>query len=76
MNIISFFRSFKRTTNKPENSYAFIVDGHSLTHILTSNLCNDFIALCMKCEAVLCCRMSPFQKAQVFKKQGEGGIIF
>ena len=60
-----YFYFFQSVTNKPKNSYVFIVDGLSLGHIFTSNLCNKFLEISMKCEAVLCCRMSPSQKAQV-----------
>ena len=49
------------------SQFALIVDGISLTYVTESDFIKDFLKICLKCEAVLCCRMSPFQKAQVFK---------
>ena len=49
------------------NSFAFIVDGKTLSKIFKFELEKLFGEICMKCEAVLCCRMSPAQKAQVVK---------
>ncbi|XP_030838216.1 probable phospholipid-transporting ATPase IF isoform X3 [Strongylocentrotus purpuratus] len=51
---------------EPQKRYALVVDGPSLA--LTMKLYQiEFRDLCLDCEAVLCCRMSPFQKAQVVK---------
>jgi len=55
----------KRIVSNPREPYAFIVDGHTLTHIFELNLQDDFRKVAMRCESVLCCRMSPGQKAQV-----------
>jgi len=44
--------------------YSLVIDGRSLSYCLdehSSILCD----LCLKCSAVLCCRMSPLQKADV-----------
>jgi phospholipid-translocating ATPase len=49
-------------------SYALIIDGETLGRLFThDDLVNEFRDICMKCEAVLCCRMSPAQKAEVVK---------
>ncbi|XP_074634074.1 phospholipid-transporting ATPase IF-like isoform X2 [Acropora palmata] len=44
--------------------YGLVIDGSSLTHVLKEykGLFND---ICHLCVAVLCCRMSPLQKAQI-----------
>lgn len=49
----------------PEESYALVVDGGTLGLIFSNNLIDRFRTICLKCEAVLCCRMSPAQKANV-----------
>lgn len=46
--------------------YALIVDGQTLTFALTNHR-PFFLQLCQHCVAVLCCRMSPIQKAQVVR---------
>lgn len=53
--------------NKNE-SYALIIDGETLGHLFKEEaLKASFRETCMKCDAVLCCRMSPSQKAEVVK---------
>ena len=46
-------------------SYALIIDGISIECIFSNNKQDDFRGIAMKCVAVLCCRMSPSQKANV-----------
>lgn len=46
-------------------SYAFIVDGSTLNVVFEKQMAEDFKEICIQCEAVLCCRMTPGQKAQV-----------
>ncbi|XP_031559260.1 probable phospholipid-transporting ATPase IF [Actinia tenebrosa] len=51
--------------NKPKDKiYGLIVDGRTLTHVFNGHT-ELFKDVCRKCVAVLCCRMSPLQKAQV-----------
>lgn len=47
------------------NSYTLIIDGQSLKHALTHDLKMDFLELCLSCKSVICCRVSPMQKAEV-----------
>ena len=49
-----------------ENSI-LVVDGKSLSHLLTPTMDQRFFHLASKCRGVLCCRSSPIQKAQVVK---------
>ncbi|XP_030304694.1 phospholipid-transporting ATPase IG isoform X6 [Calypte anna] len=51
--------------------YGLIIDGSTLSLILnpsqdssSSNYKTIFLQICLKCTAVLCCRMAPLQKAQ------------
>lgn len=42
-----------------------IIDGGTLNVVFDSKLAKEFRSICMVCDAVLCCRMTPGQKAQV-----------
>lgn len=50
-----------------ESSLALIIDGHSLAYALEPDLEDLFIELGSRCKAVICCRVSPLQKALVVK---------
>ena len=49
----------------PEPTHAVIVDGETLKMMLSDGLKQKFLLLCKQCKAVLCCRVSPAQKAAV-----------
>jgi phospholipid-translocating ATPase len=49
----------------PEPTHAVIVDGETLKMMLDDELKQKFLLLCKQCKAVLCCRVSPAQKAAV-----------
>lgn len=46
---------------------ALVIDGKSLTFALESDLEKLFLDLAIMCKAVICCRVSPLQKALVVK---------
>ncbi|ORY15180.1 hypothetical protein BCR34DRAFT_598653 [Clohesyomyces aquaticus] len=46
---------------------ALVIDGKSLTFALERDLEKLFLDLAVKCKAVICCRVSPLQKALVVK---------
>lgn len=46
---------------------ALIIDGKSLTFALEKGLDKEFLDLAILCKAVICCRVSPLQKALVVK---------
>ncbi|PWN97017.1 putative P-type ATPase [Tilletiopsis washingtonensis] len=46
---------------------ALIIDGKSLTFALEKELSKIFLELAVLCKAVICCRVSPLQKALVVK---------
>lgn len=54
-------------TGKSNVTYALIIDGFTLGRVFQADLEDEFRDVCMNCVAVLCCRMSPAQKAQVVK---------
>lgn len=44
---------------------ALVIDGHSLHHVLEEKNKLKFLDVATKCKAVICCRVSPLQKALV-----------
>lgn len=42
-----------------------VLDGKSLYYTVLPDLRKDFIDLCTSCKAVVCCRVSPIQKAEM-----------
>jgi len=47
------------------NLLTLIIDGKSLSSAMEADIRDDFISLCTSCKAVICCRVSPLQKAEV-----------
>ncbi|XP_015234469.1 PREDICTED: probable phospholipid-transporting ATPase IM [Cyprinodon variegatus] len=45
--------------------YALIINGHSLAHALEPQLEQTLLDLACLCKTVICCRVTPMQKAQV-----------
>ncbi|XP_073967262.1 ATPase phospholipid transporting 8A1 isoform X2 [Choristoneura fumiferana] len=50
---------------RKQNDVALIVDGKTLTYAMGCDLKKDFLDLCISCKVVVCCRVSPIQKAEV-----------
>ena len=48
-----------------QNDVGLVIDGASLKHALSCDLRRDFLDLCTSCKVVICCRVSPMQKAEV-----------
>ncbi|KAG9511068.1 Phospholipid-transporting ATPase 6, partial [Fragariocoptes setiger] len=44
---------------------ALVIDGKSLSYALSSELKNEFMRIALNCKSVICCRVSPFQKAEM-----------
>ncbi|KAM7205561.1 phospholipid-transporting ATPase DNF1 [Rhypophila sp. PSN 637] len=49
----------------PAATHALVVDGFTLRWVLSDGLRQKFLLLCKQCKSVLCCRVSPAQKAAV-----------
>ena len=49
----------------PNAAFALIIDGKTLTYALEDDLKNQFLSLAVNCASVICCRVSPKQKALV-----------
>ncbi|RPA81799.1 phospholipid-translocating P-type ATPase [Ascobolus immersus RN42] len=59
----SWLEKSKRSTNHGVS--ALVIDGECLKLALDADAREQFLALCQSCKAVLCCRVSPSQKAAV-----------
>ncbi|KAF8628303.1 hypothetical protein AX17_006006 [Amanita inopinata Kibby_2008] len=55
-----------------KTSFAVVIDGDTLRHALTPELKPLFLNLGTQCETVVCCRVSPAQKALTVKLVKEG----
>lgn len=49
------------------DSFALVIDGETLGFVFELSLNESFRDIAEKCDAVLCCRMSPSQKAEIVK---------
>lgn len=54
------------TSEIEENTgFAMVVNGHSLVHCLSSQMEERFLDIASNCKSVICCRVTPLQKAMV-----------
>lgn len=56
----------------PHAAFALIIDGKTLTYALEDDMKHQFLALAVDCASVICCRVSPKQKALVTRLVKEG----
>jgi hypothetical protein len=62
----SFHEESQHSVNSmPERKLALIIDGRCLMYALDPTLRVDLLGLSLICHSVVCCRVSPLQKAQV-----------
>ncbi|KAI0752977.1 phospholipid-translocating P-type ATPase [Daedaleopsis nitida] len=66
----------QRSTGDQED-LALVIDGKSLTFALEKEISKAFLELAILCKAVICCRVSPLQKALVVKlvKKNQKSIL-
>ncbi|CZR51538.1 related to ATPase II [Phialocephala subalpina] len=55
----------RKSHEPPAPTHAIVIDGDSLKLVLDERLRQKFLLLCKQCKSVLCCRVSPAQKAAV-----------
>jgi phospholipid-translocating ATPase len=55
----------KTVHEPPPPTHALVIDGETLKLVLDERLKQKFLLLCKECRSVLCCRVSPAQKAAV-----------
>lgn len=53
--------------NNKDSPFALVVDGKALEIALQSDIRHQFLQLAVSCASVICCRVSPKQKALVRK---------
>ncbi|KAK6773396.1 hypothetical protein RDI58_028634 [Solanum bulbocastanum] len=60
----------------PHAAFALIIDGKTLAYALENDMKHQFLSLAVNCASVICCRVSPKQKALVTRlvKEGTGKI--
>ncbi|XP_026741089.1 probable phospholipid-transporting ATPase IM isoform X3 [Trichoplusia ni] len=51
--------------NDDSNGFAIVINGHSLVHCLHPKLEEKFLDVVIQCRSVICCRVTPLQKAMV-----------
>lgn len=56
----------------PHAAFALIIDGKTLAYALENDMKQHFLALAVECASVICCRVSPKQKALVTRLVKEG----
>uniref|UniRef100_A0A3Q3IVB8 Phospholipid-transporting ATPase n=1 Tax=Monopterus albus TaxID=43700 RepID=A0A3Q3IVB8_MONAL len=52
-------------TDNISGEFALVINGHSLAHALEADMETEFVSTACACKAVICCRVTPLQKAQV-----------
>ncbi|CAN9512852.1 unnamed protein product [Ophioblennius macclurei] len=53
------------TDEAVNGEYGLVINGHSLAYALERGVEQDFLRTACMCKAVICCRVTPLQKAQV-----------
>ena len=62
----------KTNHEPPAPTHALVIDGETLKLVLDDRLRQKFLLLCKQCRSVLCCRVSPSQKAAVVQMVKHG----
>jgi phospholipid-translocating ATPase len=55
----------RKSHEAPAPTHGLVIDGFTLRWVLHDRLKQKFLLLCKQCKSVLCCRVSPAQKAAV-----------
>jgi phospholipid-translocating ATPase len=65
-------KAAKLNHEPPEPTHAIVIDGETLKLVLDERVKQKFLLLCKQCRSVLCCRVSPAQKAAVVQMVKHG----
>lgn len=65
MNQITNASQMIKLEKDPHAAFALIIDGKTLTYALENDMKHQFLGLGVDCASVICCRVSPKQKALV-----------
>lgn len=64
-NVTGFGKDDDSGSTEGEPEFALVINGHSLAHCLKPDLEQLLLELGCQCKAVICCRVTPLQKAMV-----------
>ena len=79
-NTATLLREYKQNAEgfvKQGKSLALIITGRTMKFVFRANTRADFMYLSLNCKSVICCRVSPSQKADIVKavkKEVKGAI--
>lgn len=62
----------RKNHEAPDPRHALVIDGDSLKLVLDDSLRQKFLLLCKQCKSILCCRVSPSEKAAVVRMVKSG----
>ncbi|VEU22623.1 DEKNAAC103439 [Brettanomyces naardenensis] len=63
----------RKDHSTPQQTSAVVVDGRALAEIMADEVAQRrFLLLCKRCSSVICCRVSPAQKAEIVKMVKDG----
>lgn len=65
-------KAARKNHEPPGPTHAIVIDGDALKLVLDEGLRQKFLLLCKMCKSVLCCRVSPAQKAAVVQMVKNG----
>ena len=65
-------KAASKNHDPPAPTHALIIDGDTLHFVLKDELQSKFLLLCKQCKSVICCRVSPSQKALVVRMVKRG----
>ena len=65
-------KAARKNHQPPAPTHAIVIDGDCLKLVLEPELRQKFLLLCKQCKSVLCCRVSPSQKAAVVQMVKDG----
>eukprot|EP00055_Hartaetosiga_balthica_P013214 m.66930 g.66930 ORF g.66930 m.66930 type:complete len:1162 (+) comp8199_c0_seq1:30-3515(+) len=58
---------FRRVESHHDHALGLVIDGHGLELALLPGIRSVWLALAKKCRSVICCRVSPLQKAEIVR---------
>ncbi|XP_050526509.1 probable phospholipid-transporting ATPase IA isoform X2 [Daktulosphaira vitifoliae] len=63
--IHSYIRQLGPTLNNRNHPFTLVIDGQSLAFVLSGEIKRDFLKLSISCKTLICCRLTPSQKAEL-----------
>uniref|UniRef100_A0AAZ3QDB9 Phospholipid-transporting ATPase n=1 Tax=Oncorhynchus tshawytscha TaxID=74940 RepID=A0AAZ3QDB9_ONCTS len=63
--VLSVREELRYSNYSISGEFALVINGHSLAHALEADMEGEFVSTACVCRAVICCRVTPLQKALV-----------